>query len=185
MPTQWMNGIRFELPEDEEDLPLPSQLRTLERTTALVPEFHLVCVNRVEIRRPGQHPLTGGGNDHDNRIIRLSHVSFERDWNQDFHITFLHELGHLVDHFFQVTAYVQGLRTDDSRAYIATPHSHRDGGTNGPGERTADCYMNYIISTYGGVTLRSEHFAGRAGELRFNLLLSSPAFTAPNGTRRT
>lgn len=180
-----MEDVRILTPEAENDQPTRHHMEALRAALLLVPPFHRRVIRQVEMRGRRQHPHVGGGNDADARIIRLSRVCLERSYNDHYNSTFLHELGHIVDHYYGVTSYIRGLRTDQSRAFIATEHSHRDGGTDGPGERSADCYMYYLTTVVGDRNTMNRWYRGAEGEMRFQLLLASPAFSNEDGSPRT
>ncbi len=176
MPEEWLEGIRTSFPEDPAHRPTEAQLAVLRATINLIPLRHFACLNRLELRRPHQPPCKGGGNDPVRKIVRLSYKCLHKPYNQTYNITFLHELGHIVDHVFGVTDWINAQRTDDARAFIATPH---EGATDFDGERTADCYMYYLATRLGDSSTNVPHYSGAEGQRRFALLLASPAFGSP------
>ncbi len=170
------------------DPPNAQQLGVLRRTVALLPIEHLVLLRTVEARRPGQPPRRGGGNQPGNRIVLLSAASFGRTYNQQVNITFLHEMGHVVDYHHQCTREIQQMarRGDrDAQALLATPH---EGTTQFAGEKIADCYMVLFRSL--AVQRPYSHpaspssYRGAEAERRFAVLLRTSAFTRFRLTRQ-
>jgi hypothetical protein len=185
MVETWLEGVRLYLPDNPEHHPNALQMSALRASINLVPIFHAACIERVEVRGPNQYPRRGGGNDADAGIIRLSHACLSEAYNEPFNITMLHELGHIVDRAYGVTAYVQRLGTESARALLATEHAHREGGTDGPGERIADCYMYYLLNELAEERAGGPPYQGNEGKRRFKVLLASPAFSNSSGQRRT
>lgn len=171
--------VRFGGPVDP---PNSAQRQLLSDTIGLLPVRHLALIARVEARRPGQAPVNGGGNNARDRVVRLSANSFASQ--SDVNLTFLHEMGHLVDIGFDCSRQVQQLARmpgplqRDAQALLDTPHI---GATHGAGERIADCYMVLMRSlrTTRPYTSRScpTQYQGAEAQRRFRVLLSTTAFT--------
>lgn len=182
MPEMLPGGvelIRFGGPADP---PNASELNILQSTVQLLPVEHLALLSRIEARRPRQAPLRGGGNDPVNKIVRLSSVSFAE--NAEVNLTFLHEMGHIVDHYLRCTEQIQLFARQpghplqqDAAALLSTPHL---GATGGAGERIADCYMVLMRSlrTSRPYSSRScpTQYQGTEAQRRFRVLLATSAF---------
>lgn len=159
-----------------EDRPNPQHWAILEASTALIPAAHRSVVMNIELRGHRQFPLRGGGSNHTTSTIRLSYACLREAYNNEHNVTLLHEFGHHVDWHYGIADYVsrQGA---DGRALLETGHR---GATQGPGERIADCYMIYLLQEIAGRPYRHPAdpaaYQGEAAQMRFNLLLQSPAF---------
>lgn len=167
------------------DPPNASQLNILRSTLQLLPPAHLALISRVESRRPLQPPVNGGGHDPATRTARLSAVSFSDRSNTEVNLTFLHEMGHLVDHAFGCTSQIQILARQmgdplqaDAAALLVTPHL---GDTGGGPERIADCYMILIRSLRSSRPYSSRscptQYHGAEAFRRFRVLLNTTAFS--------
>ncbi len=164
--------------------PNATQTVVLRSTVSLLPVAHLAVLSRIEARRPNQPPVKGGGNDPRNKITRLSSVSFSESKNSQVNITFLHEMGHIVDYYFRVTEEVRRMANDarhplraDAADLLTTPHT---GATHGPGETIADCYMVLFRSLRVSRPYVSQacptQYLGNEGQRRFRVLLATSAF---------
>lgn len=158
------------------DRPNPQHWAILEQSTALIPPAHRSSVWNIELRGHRQFPLRGGGSDHSTSTIRLSYASLRESYNSEYNVTFLHEFGHHVDWRYGIADYVSGQGAD-GHTLLSTGHR---GATQGPGERIADCYMIYLLQEIAGHDYRHPAdpaaYRGEAAQMRFNLLLQSPAF---------
>lgn len=182
MPDLLAGGVQLVRFGGPADPPNMSQRQLLSDTIALLPLGHIALLGTVEARRPGQPPVRGGGNDPRARVIRLSAVSFGSQ--SDVNLTFLHEMGHIVDAGFDCSRQVEQLaRTpgplqNDAQALLDTPHI---GTTQGPGERIADCYMVLMRSLRTSRPYASRgtptQYQGSEAQRRFRVLLSTTAFS--------
>lgn len=182
MPDLLPGGVELVRFGGDDDPPNINQRRILADTIVLMPIRHLAVLSRVEARRPGQSPERGGGHDPVNKIVRLSAVSFGE--HEVVNLTFLHEMGHIIDRQFRVTEQVQFLsRTpgplqEDARVLLNTPHI---GATHGPNERIADCYMVLMRSLRTSQPYSSRacptQYQGAQAQRRFRVLLSTTAFS--------
>ncbi len=175
-------GVRLVRFGGAADPPNSSQLSVLRNTLDLLSPEHLAALSSIEARRPGQVPLTGGGNDGASGIVRLSSASFSE--HDAVNLTFLHEMGHIVDYRFRCTEQIQAMARQpghpfrqDAAALLATPHI---GGTHGLGERIADCYMVLFRSirisrSYSSRSCRTQ-WIGAEGQRRIRVLLATTAF---------
>lgn len=170
------------------DPPNATQLSVLKSTVSLLPVEHLVLLRSIEARRPGQVPRRGGGNNPQQKVVRLSAVSFSGSYNFRVNLTFLHEMGHIVDAHFGCTTQVQKWVHDrthplheDATALMRTPHT---GATDWAGERIADCYMVLMRSLvmndpYSSGSCPSQ-YRGAEAQRRFRVLLHTTAFRNMN-----
>ena len=158
------------------DRPNPLHWDILEQSTALIPEAHRTAVSTIELRGHRQVPLSGGGSIHTTSTIRLSYASLRETYNDQYNVTLLHEFGHHVDWRYEVTSFVR-RQGANGRTLIATGHT---GATQGDGERIADCYMIYLIQVIAAKAYTHPAdpaaYRGDAAQMRFDLLLQSPAF---------
>ncbi|GEM_PF-1329085 len=170
-------GIPLEVPDSPREQPTTLQLETLDRTVRLIPSSHRAHLSLIQVRRPNQVPATGGGHNHQQRLIRLSHASLSRRFNRNFNQTLLHEMGHLIERAYGIARWMRRQSDNpDARELLETAH---DGHTGGPAERIADCYMIYLIRFFGGAAnlpADPAAYRGDAAERRFRALLQSPAF---------
>ncbi len=148
----------------------------------LIPREHLALLGDygyIQLSKPGCPPFRGGGHNPEVPYARLSHACLSSSYNRHCNITLLHEYGHIVDAHYEAMAWLRTNAPEDFRLLSSTGHQ---GATGGPGERFADCYMLYLMNVVAGV--RTGHPADRAayqGEQatrRYNILRSTPAFTA-------
>lgn len=186
-----IRGILFRRFSSDQEAPNSQQLRILEETIQMVPMQHTRSIVAVEARRPArgdrkaQPPRKGGGNS--NGVIRLSAVSFSNDYNQEMNITFLHELGHVIDSTYNCTSEIQRFARDrnhilrnDARDLLDTPIDP-ERATHGAGERVADCYQILLkwLKTGQGTNSRilGGRYIGSEAQKRFRVLLATSAFS--------
>lgn len=187
--TEWIqgNGARVDIKIHPRHRPNRQQLQALIAAVRLVPTPHLRDFDQrggyIQISIPGCTPHRGGGSHPGfEPWIRLSHACLSNAYNASYNITFLHEMGHIVDEQYNA---MSSLRHIDAEAYRLLATTRHQGATTGPGEQFADCYMIFLLMVKGRVPYRHPAdpaaYQGAAARLRFEALLMTPAFSYWSG----
>jgi len=187
MPDYLVGGVEFRRFGAESDPPSALQLGILRSSVQMIPVEHLTGLSRIEARRPGQVPTTGGGHNAADKVIRLSAASFSARHNARVNQTFFHEMGHIVDTNFGCLSEIRRFANQrthalyaDSNALLATPVNATLRATHGAGEVIADCYQILFrflrdSSPYRNSVITTE-YTGREAQRRFRVLLATSAF---------
>ncbi len=182
--TEWIQGTgaRIDIKTHPRHRPSQQQIQAISSAVRLVPTPHLRDFDQrggyIQFSIPGCTPHRGGGHHPGHEPwIRLSHACLSNGYNASINITFLHEMGHIVDAQYNAMA---ALRQINAEAYRLLSNTRHEGATAGPGEQFADCYMIFLLMVKARRPYRHPAdiaaYQGAAARSRFEALLMSPAF---------
>ena len=183
--TEWIQGTgaRVDIKVHPRNRPSPQQIQALSAAVRLVPTPHLRDFDQrggyIQFSKPGCTPTNGGGHQPgSDPWIRLSHACLSNRYNASINVTFLHEMGHIVDAQYNAMAALQRI---DPEAYRLLASTRHEGATAGPGEQFADCYMIFLLRVKAQVPYQHPAdraaYQGAAARSRFEALLMTPAFS--------